>query len=299
MRRSEPVRVLAAPRARTRQRGMRRRTAAGVGFALPAVVLLAVFAIYPIAQVFALSFFDYNLTSPPEYVGSGNYEFLASDPRFTDALTQTLIYTLGTYVPALVLALCLAQVLSSRHLGSGLTRLMFFLPVAISWVAASIIWRVVLSPDGPLNQILHVDVNWLTSSAAAPWALILMSVWKETGFFLILFLAGLLGIPGDVYEAARLDGANAWQRMRYVTLPLLRPMTAVCVVTATLRGFQSFSPQVVMTGGSFGTEVVNLFVYKTAFESARMGRASAVAVLMFFLLVAIAMVQMAALRKAD
>ena len=291
--------VVPARRAGTRQKRRRKRTAIGIGFGLPAMILLAIFAIYPIAQVFSLSFFDYNLTSSPKYVGVDNYDFLAQDPRFIDALTQTVVYALGTYVPALLLALFLAQLLASRQFGSGFIRLMFFLPVAISWVAVSIIWRVVLSPDGPLNQLLHIDVNWLTSSSSAPYALIMMSIWKETGFFLILFLAGLLGIPSDVYEAARLDGANAYQRMWHVTLPLLRPMTAVCVVMATLRGFQSFSPQVVMTGGSFGTEVVNLFVYKTAFENARMGRASAVAVLMFLLLLAVAMVQMRALRRAD
>jgi ABC-type sugar transport system permease subunit len=263
------------------------------------MVLLTIFAIYPIVQVFWLSLFDYNLTSSPTYVGKGNYDFLASDPRFSDAFAQTVVYAVGTYVPALLLALFLAQLLASRQFGSGFVRLMFFLPVAISWVAVSIIWRVVLSPEGPLNQLLHLDVNWLTSSSSAPWALIMMSIWKETGFFLILFLAGMLGIPPEVYEAARLDGANAYQRMWHVTLPLLRPMTTVCVVMATLRGFQSFSPQVVMTGGSFGTEVVNLFVYKTAFENARMGRASAVAVLMFLLLLTVALVQMRALRRAD
>jgi ABC-type sugar transport system permease subunit len=126
-----------------------------------------------------------------------------------------------------------------------------------------------------------------------------MSVWKETGFFLILFLAGLSSIPTDVYEAARIDGAGAWRRFWYMTLPLLRPVTAVCAIMAVLRGVQSFSPQVVLTNGAFGTEVVNLFVYKTAFESARMGRASAVAVLIFVILLALALVQLRALRRRD
>ena len=140
-----------------------------------------------------------------------------------------------------------------------------------------------LNPSGLLNQTLGLDVDWLTSSAAARWALVIMSIWKETGFFLILFLAGLARLPPRTSSRppAYVYGANAWQRFRLITLPLLKPITAICSVIAVIRGFQSFSPQVVLTGGGFDTEVVNLFVYKTAFESARMGRASAVAVLMF------------------
>jgi ABC-type sugar transport system permease subunit len=166
-------------------------------------------------------------------------------------------------------------------------------------VAVAVVWRLVLNPSGLLNQTLGLDVDWLTSSAAAPWALVIMSIWKETGFFLILFLAGLARLPVDVYEAARVDGANAWQRFRLITLPLLKPITAVCCVVAVIRGFQSFSPQVVLTGGGFGTEVVNLFVYKTAFESARMGRASAVAVLVFALLLAVTLLQLRVFRRSD
>jgi ABC-type sugar transport system permease subunit len=277
----------------------RRRGAVGFLLAVPALILFGLFAIYPIIQVFVLSLFDYSLTSPAEFVGFKNFIFLSSDPRFGDALAQTAFYAVGTYVPALVLALVLAQALSTKVRGMGVVRLLYFLPLAMSWVAVSIIWRVVLHPDGMLNQVLMIDVNWLTSSETARWGLVIMSIWKETGFFLILFLAGLASIPTDVHEAARIDGAGFWRRFWYMTLPLLRPITAVCAVMAILRGFQSFSPQAVLTGGSFGTEVVNLFVYKTAFESARMGRASAVAVLMFVLLLALALVQLRALRRKD
>lgn len=267
--------------------------------AAPAVLLFGAFAIYPMLRVFYLSVFDYSLTAPPEFVGLKNFEYLATDPRFGAALAQTVWYAAGTYVPALVLALLLAHALNSRMRGLGLVRLLYFLPVAISWVAVSIIWRVVLDPDGLLNQVLQLNVNWLTSSTTAMWGLVLMSIWKETGFFLILFLAGLQTIPDDLYEAARLDGAGWFDRFRYVTLPMLRPVTAVCSVMAVIRGFQAFSPQAVLTNGSFGTEVVNLFVYKTAFENARMGRASAVAVLMFVLLLVLTLVQLRVFQRRD
>ncbi|MGI5128208.1 carbohydrate ABC transporter permease [Pseudonocardia sp. CA-107938] len=271
----------------------------GALLSLPALVLFALFAVYPGLRVFYLSLFDYNLTGRPRFVGFANFAYLASDPRFHAAVLNTVVYTLGTYVPALVLALVLAQGLRQRMAGFGFARLLYFLPVATSWVAVAVVWRLVLNPSGLLNQTLGLDVDWLTSSAAAPWALVIMSIWKETGFFLILFLAGLARLPVDVYEAARVDGANAWQRFRLITLPLLKPITAVCCVVAVIRGFQSFSPQVVLTGGGFGTEVVNLFVYKTAFESARMGRASAVAVLVFALLLVVTLVQLRVFRRSD
>jgi ABC-type sugar transport system permease subunit len=287
------------PRGRGAASHRARRSLVGFLFAVPALVLFLMFAIYPGLQVFGLSLFDYSLTSPPEFVGIKNFAFLSTDPRFGEALVQTAFYAVGTYVPALILALVLAQALSTRIRGMGLVRLLYFLPLAMGWVAVSIIWRVVLHPNGMLNEVLNLDINWLTSSATARWALVIMSIWKETGFFLILFLAGLATIPHDVQEAARIDGAGALRRFWNITLPLLRPVTAVCAIMAVLRGMQSFSPQVVLTNGSFGTEVVNLFIYKTAFESARMGRASAVAVLMFVILLGLALIQLRALRRKD
>jgi ABC-type sugar transport system permease subunit len=277
----------------------RRHGLAGFALAMPALGLFVLFSIYPIIQVFGLSLFDYNLTSPPVFVGLDNFAFLSTDPRFGTALSQTVFYAVATYGPALVLALLLAQALSTRIRGMGLVRLLYFLPLAMSWVAVSIIWRVILHPDGMLNQVLMIDVNWLTSSETARWGLVIMSVWKETAFFLILFLAGLSAIPTEIHEAARIDGAGFRQRFWHLTLPLLRPIIAVCTIMATLRGFQAFSPQAVLTNGSFGTEVVNLFVYKTAFEHARMGRASAVAVMMFVLLLGLALIQLRLLRRKD
>jgi multiple sugar transport system permease protein len=286
-----------------RTSGRRRRVAGrdlvGALLSLPALALFAAFAIYPGLRVFYLSLFDYSLTAPPEYVGLENFRFLAGDPRFREAVLNSVFYTVGTYLPALVLALLLALALRRKVAGFGWVRLLYFLPVATSWVAIAVVWRLVYHPDGLLNQTLHIDVAWLTGSTTAKWALVIMGVWKETGFFLILFLAGLARMPVDVHEAALVDGANAWQRFWRVTFPLLKPITAICSVIAVIRGFQAFSPQVVLTDGAFGTEVVNLFVYKTAFESARMGRASAVAVLMFLLLIAVTLVQLRVFRRED
>ncbi|MBF8192207.1 sugar ABC transporter permease [Nonomuraea sp. K274] len=287
------------PRPAPRRPRVTGRNVLGAMLSLPALVLFALFAIYPGLRVFYLSLFDYSLTAPPTFVGLENFAFLAEDPRFHEALLNSLIYTVGTYLPALALALVLALALSRKMAGAGWVRLLYFLPVATSWVAISVVWRLVLHPDGLLNQTLGLDVDWLTSSAAAKWALVIMSVWKETGFFLILFLAGLSRLPPEVYEAAQVDGANAWQSFWRITFPLLKPITAICSVMGIIRGLQAFSPQVVLTDGAFGTEVVNLFVYKTAFENARMGRASAVAVFMFLVLVAVTLLQLRAFRRED
>jgi ABC-type sugar transport system permease subunit len=296
---ARPVRVPGSSRAPGRRRRVHGRDLVGAALSLPALLLFAFFAIYPGLRVFYLSLFDYSLTAPPEFVGLDNFRFLAEDPRFRQAVLNSVFYTVGTYLPALALALALAVVLRRKMRGLGWVRLLYFLPVATSWVAISVVWRLVLHPDGLLNETLHIDVNWLTSSSTARWALVIMGIWKETGFFLILFLAGLARMPVEVHEAALVDGANAWQRFWRVTFPLLKPITAICSVIAVIRGFQAFSPQVVLTGGAFDTEVVNLFVYKTAFQSARMGRASAVAVLMFLLLIAVTLAQLRVFRRDD
>lgn len=284
---------------RPRRRLNARRDALGAVLAVPALVLFLAFAIWPALRVFYLSLFDYSLTAPPEWVGAENFEFLLGSGEFHRVVLNSLFYVAATYLPSVCLALGLALVLRSRMPAAGAVRLLYFVPVAMSWVAVSVIWRLVLQPDGLLNQTFGLELNWLTTSATATWGLVLMSVWKETGFFLILFLAGLSAIPEDLYEAAVVDGCSAWQRFVHVTLPMLKPTTAICSIMAVIRGFQAFSAQYVMTGGGFGTEVINLYVYKTAFENARMGRASAVAVLMFFLLLLLTLLQLRLFRRDD
>jgi multiple sugar transport system permease protein len=250
-------------------------------------------------RVFYLSLFDYDLTSPPKYVGLSNFRFLLHDERFHHSFGASIFFLLAAYVPAVLLALLIALGLNTRMRGSGFVRLLYFAPVATSWVAVSVIWRLVLHPNGALNEALGLNVNWLTSTSTAKWGVALTAIWKEVGFFVIIFLAGLQNVPRELYEAASLDGAGALARFRYITMPLIKPISAVVAVMAVIRGFQAFSAQVVLTDGSFNTEVVNLFIYKTAFASARMGRASAVAVLMFVLLAVVSLAQLRVLRRAD
>lgn len=273
----------------------------GYGMAAPAMLFFLAFAIYPMFRVFYLSVFRYDLTSPSTFVGPGNFEFLAGDPLFHSAIGNTVTYVLGTYVPTIALAMLVALVLDRRTRIAGGLRTVYFIPVAMSWVVVSIIWRLIFHSYGLLNDLLHLDISWLMSTTYAPVALIIMSVWKELGFFLIIFLAGLQSINRELYEAAAIDGAGTIQRLWNITLPLLKPVSAVAVIFAVIRGMQAFTPQYVMTGGGpeASTQVINLYVYKTAFEFAYMGRASAVAVLLFLALLIATVVQLRFFRTDE
>lgn len=275
-----------------------RRKIIGFLMAMPAMLLFGAFAVYPMVRVFYLSFFDYKLIAPSRFVGLDNFRSLLSDSLFHEAVGNTFVYMIGTYVPALVLALGIALVLNRQTRMAGILRTVYFVPVAMAWVVVAVMWRLIYHPLGLLNQVIGVQINWLTDSTYAQLALILMSIWKELGFYLIIFLAGLQSIDRDIYEAASIDGATAWQRVRDITLPLLKPVTAVATVIAVIRGMQAFTPQYMMTGGGPGsaTEVVNLFVYKTAFVYAEMGRASAVAVMLFLALALVTVIQLKLFR---
>lgn len=289
------------PPARRRVWVMRTNSGALLGWllALPATALFGLFALYPMVRVIYLSFYNYDLFSNPTFNGVQNYRDLFADPVARTATTNTLIYLVGTYVPTIVLALLVAIALNIKMPGSGLLRTVYFMPVAISWVVVAVVWNLVLQPDGLLNQVLGARVNWLTSSSWAPVALIIVSIWKEIGFFVILFLAGLQRIPKELYEAASTDGAGAWSRFYNVTLPELRPIMLVVTVLAFYRGLAVFAPQFVLTNGgpANSTEVANLYIYNTAFVYNHFGRASAMSVLLFAVLLLLGGLQLLAYRR--
>lgn len=288
-----------AQRSLARLRRAESGAALGWLLALPATILFGLFAIYPMVRVIYLSFFNYDLLSSPKFTGLANYRDLFADPVAHTAAANTLIYLLGTYAPTIVLALLVAMALNITMPGAGLLRTIYFIPVAISWVVVAVIWNLVFQPQGLLNQLLHLHINWLTSSTWAPVALIIVSIWKELGFFVILFLAGLQRIPKELYEAASTDGAGAWARFRNVTIPQLRPMMLVVTVLAVYRGLAVFSPQFVLTNGgpADSTEVANLYVYNTAFVYNHFGRASAMSVLLFAVLLVLGAAQVLAYRR--
>lgn len=269
----------------------------GFLFALPAVLLFVVFAAYPILQTFYFSFTEYNLAQPPQFIGLENYQTILTTPIFLDSVGFTFKYAIFTYIPTLILALILALALNSHIPLRGTLRLVNFIPVVISWVIVAVIWKLLFHLQGLINvalsQIGITPFNWLLERESAQWAIIIPSIWKETGFYMVIFLAGLQNIPGVYYEASMIDGASAWQRFRYITVPLLRPTIVLSIVVAIINGLKIFIPPFVMTqGGPAGaTRVMALIIYQTAFAFNRMGRASAMAVVLFIIILILTFTQ--------
>ena len=283
---------------RNRQPSFKRKEAwAGFLFAVPAMTLFLLFAVYPIGRTLYLSFFDYNMLVKPQFIGWGNYQALLGDTLFWQSVRATLFYLLATYVPAIILALALAVALNREFKLRSVLRSFDFTPVVMSMVVVSVIWKLLFNYRGLFNELLsHVDIGpitWLTSSKYAPWALAIMSIWKVFGYYMVIYLAGLQGIPTEIREAAHIDGANSWQTFKNITLPLIRPITVFVITMSVLTGMQEFTAQYVMTGGgpSGATRVLALMIYETGFNFMRMGKASAISVLLFIVLLSAAFCQ--------
>ncbi len=277
---------------------MQKRNLWGFAFAVPAMCFFAMFSIYPIARTFYLSFFKYSVVEKPKYVGIANYQHIVGDHRFETSLFNSFRYVAYTYIPVWIIALLLALALNSKIRARGLFRTIYFVPVVMSWVVVSVIWKLIFHRQGLLNTMFLgpagiAPKNWLTNIHLAPNAIELMSVWKEVGFFMVVFLAGLQNIPTDYYEAARVDGSNGIQLFRYITLPLLQPTILFCTVIGLVTGLQVFIPQFVMTQGGpvDATLVLTLNIYQTAFVFLDGGRSAAMSVVLFFIIAAITLVQ--------
>lgn len=269
----------------------------GFLFAVPAITVFGVFAVYPILRTFYLSVFRYDLVRKPEFVGARNFRFILTDPAFLQITRNTVTYAFGTYGPVVVLALLIAMALNTKLPARNALRVINFVPVVISWAIVAIVWKLIFHQNGLINMALSEfgieRVAWLQNPQAAPWAIIIPSIWKELGFYMVIFLAGLQTISPTLYEAARIDGANGVQSFRYITLPLLRPIIFLATVIAVIDGIKAFTPQFIMTGGgpSGATKVIAVGIYETAFAFGRMGRASAMAVLLFLAVLALTLVQ--------
>ncbi|APB35022.1 binding-protein-dependent transport systems inner membrane component [Gloeomargarita lithophora Alchichica-D10] len=253
-------------------------------FLLPALIILGLFTFWPLVYLLGLSFTQGTLTRfGSHWVGLENYFRLFDDPDFWQVVSNTGLFTVGTVVPAVVIPLVLALGLNQVIWGRGLWRLLYFLPSIISLVAAGLAFRWLLQTQGLVNQLLGISIPWLSEPGSAMFALILISVWHQIGFNLVIFLAGLQTIPLSQYEAAGLDGANHWQRFWYVTVPGLRPTLVLVAITTTLFTLRSFEPVYVLTGGGplNRTNILVYYVYDQAFNQFDLGYAAAAAVVLF------------------
>ncbi|HEU4325556.1 MAG TPA: sugar ABC transporter permease [Roseiflexaceae bacterium] len=266
-------------------------------FLLPSFAGFLLFVVIPVLGSLVLSLTEWNLLTPPRFVGLNNYTaLLARDPIFLRALTNTLFYVVTIVPLQLALGLALALALNQRIHGLGFYRLIYFMPVVSSAVAAALIFQWMFNRDFGIVSALFWELgtwtglpiappDWLNSSAWAKPAVVLLVVWKNVGFTMVIYLAGLQAVPQELYEAATVDGAGAWARFRHVTLPLISPTSFFLLVIQMIGAFQLFSEPFVMTRGQGGpahaTKSLVFYIWESGFRYSQMGKASAVAWVLF------------------
>ncbi len=267
-------------------------------FLLPALVVLGVFVIYPIVAAGQISLTSWNGFDPvKEFIGFDNYVRLAQDPEFWNSLLVTCVYAVGVCLLSVATGLVVALLLDAPIRGRGIYRGIYFLPAVTSSVAAAIVWKYMLDPAGFVNGLLaQVGIagpDWLQDRWLALGALTALTVWKNLGFNAVLYLTALQALPQGVFEAAQIDGAGWWQRLRHITLPLLAPMTFFVVVQALITSFQAFDLVYVLTGGGpqGGTEVLGMLMYREAFRLGDFGYGTAIAFVTLALVLGVTLVQ--------
>jgi multiple sugar transport system permease protein len=287
-----------------------RQDLVGWSFAAPFVILFGIFLALPIIAAFALSFTSFGLRDLDNPIGTSvvgikNYTDLLSDPKFWKSLGNTIYFVVVGVPLTLALGLVIANALSR-----GITRFRtvfrvgYYLPVITSIVAIAVVWRFLLNPDVGLINILLGNLgitgpNWLASSALAMPSIIAMAVWRNLGFAMVVFVAGMQAIPAMLYEAASIDGAGRWQAFRYVTLPMLRPTILFMLVITTIGYLQLFEEPFVMTDGGplDATLSVTMYMYQQGFEFFHQGYASAIAYVLFVIVAIVAFLQFKFLRS--
>jgi multiple sugar transport system permease protein len=302
----------AAPR---RRRGGVARTHRGEARAAralvaPAVVLLVVFFLVPVLLCLVLSFTNTRLVSPqgPQFVGFDNFTRLFSDPVFWKSMRNTVYFAVVVVPLQSGLALVLALLVNARTRGTNFFRTVYFVPVVTSIVVVSILWTFLYQRDGLVNHLLQAvsfnlvqGADWLNNTSTVMPAIIVMSIWQAVGFHMVIWLAGLQTIPGDLYEAAGLDGAGTWQRFRYVTWPGLRATRTFILVTITIAALSLFAQIEIMTnGGPLDSSSTVVFqAVRAGYRQQQTAYASAISLVFFVIVLTVSLVQRYLTRDKD
>jgi multiple sugar transport system permease protein len=275
-------------------------------FLAPTLILLGIFTFAAVAYAFWLSFHQWNILEPVKpFVGLDNYRRMLGDERFGGSIANTLYYTAVSVPLTMGLGLFLALLLNAQIRARGFFRTVFYLPVVTPLVIAAIVWKWVYNGDfGLLNYyllkvgIIHEPLLWLSDPNLAMPAVILTGVWKSVGFAMVVYLAGLQSIPEDYYDAAKIDGADGWRRLKDITIPLLSSTTLFLGIVSVLGAFQVFTEIFIMTNGGplRRTTTIVYQIYQTAFKNFDMGYAAALAFGMFALMFAFTLVQLRVMR---
>ncbi len=279
---------------------MRRDWAWAYLFIAPQMVGLFAFALFPTIAVIVLSFSKWDLITAIQGVGLDNYTTELSDPVFWHAVTNTIYFTVVSIPVTLTLALLIALVLNRKMALRSWYRAAFFMPVITPTVAVALVWSWLLDPSYGLINTLLSDIGisgppWMSSLQWAMPSVMLVSVWRSFGYSMVIFLAGLQGVPPHLYEAAKVDGAGRWQQFWHVTVPMLSPTTFFLLVTSVISSLQVFDQIYVLTNGQAGpadaTRVIVFHIYELAFQLFQFGQASAVTILLFITILLVTLVQ--------
>lgn len=277
----------------------------GVSFVLPTLLFFAVFKYGPMLWAVELSFTSYDMVSVPSFIGLENYRYLGSDPIFRESLLNTFVYIGASTLLITIVGLGLALAINTAVPGARQCMTLMFLTNLMPVIAVCLVWRFLLHPYGLATQILQPlgigRVDWLTNGWTAMPAIIVVTVWRFAPYFMVVFLAGLLAIPDDYYEAAELEGANALHRFWYVTLPLLAPVMFFVIVVAALLSARIFLMPYIITGGGPGnaTRVLSMLIYETGFSYMKMGRAAAISVVLFSIMMVFTILQMRIFSRGE
>lgn len=265
-------------------------------FIAPVIILFLTFTVYPAIRALYLSFTSYDILTPARWIGLDNYRRLLGDDMFGVTLKNVIAYTL-MYVPLMVMfSLCSAMALNHTMRGTKIFRTVFYLPGLTSTIAASTVWLWLLNPEyGLVNQILgYFGISgpaWLANSSTALFSIVLVTVWQNMGGNMVIYLAGLQGIPEYLNESARIDGASRWQIFRYVTWPFLGPTTFFVSTMSLIGAFQLFDQAFVMTQGGPGnsTRTPVYLIYNNGFNELKMGYASTQAFILFLMILTVSL----------
>lgn len=275
----------------------------GIVFLLPSLFLLALFVFWPMIDSVRMSFYDWNPLRGKTFTGLENYKNLVQDKLWWTSLWNTIKYILMNVLPIVIFAIIMTElVLFANKINktvSKLVRGVFFLPCALSLVATGVAWRFLMGTNyGVINNFLKIfgisPVGWLTSGRIALVSMAIVTIWRWAGYYMVMVVAGRLEISQEYYEAANLDGANAWQKFISITLPQLKPVLTYIILMCVIGTFQEFDLVYTMTNGGPGTStyLTGLTLYKTAFSSLKMGYSCAMAVFIFLLSIIISVLQL-------
>ena len=264
----------------------------------PYIIYFLMFSAFPIFFSLYLVFHRWNIVGPMKWVGLANLTMMISDPLFWKSIGNTVRFLLIHIPLQVVVALVLAEVLNQKIKARAFFRASFFLPVVVSGVVVTILWKQLYSTDtGILNSMLAVigigKVDWLTDPAMAMPSIAIMATWKNVGLYLILFLAGLQNVPAYMYEAADMDGASTFQKFRYITIPAINPVIVMVIILSTINGFSLFIEPYVMTGGGPLNSTLStvLYIYRQGFSFYKMGYAATLGFMLAGVIFVVVLVQ--------